>query len=102
MYARAKKLRFLVSFAEAKGCLYVRFEGHADQATTDARRANIKEILRKEPGIGYLKITTRLRDLGDTGAAGAEVDVLLNKMMKDGDIIRQEGNLWRLKTTAPR
>lgn len=65
LLARARKKGIVLAFAEADGALFVKISGHADDALRDARDGKILTILLRDGPMGYIRLTSKLRETGD-------------------------------------
>lgn len=97
---RSKKLGFRVSFAELGGALYVRYEGRIDEDIRAQRRTAITAVLKKHGPQSSIAISTLLRGAGDTSLNAGDIELIVLQMLKDGTVLRQEGNMWALNPRA--
>lgn len=96
---RAKKRGYAVQFSESGGgALFVRIVANKAEDLKEERRHRITVILKNGP-LTYLKITNRLRELGDELVDGATVERILTQMRKTGDVIVQEGGSYAIAPT---
>lgn len=99
---RARKKNLRISIAEYGGALYVRVDGHLDDKIRETRRLRILGALKQFGVQSATAISVKLREEGDTAADGGIVNAILGQMLKSGDVIQQEGGLWRLAVGKPR
>ena len=97
---RAKKLGYRVSFAEHQGSLFVRFDGRVDDDIRKQRRDSIAAALRKHGPLSYIALANKLREGGDDSLNASDVEAIVLQLVKDGSVIRQEGNTWALNPRA--
>lgn len=98
VYSRSQKLKIRVTFCEGAGsCLYVRYEGKRDEALSGKRRENILTILKSGMALSYIQIKNKLVEMGDLTIDAPTADAIMIQMMRNGDVIRQEGGTWKRK-----
>lgn len=95
LHARAKKLSIGIEMGVSDNLLFVRMkEFHGERAAK--RRADILVILKPGTSLPAPGIAAKLREMGDT-ADGGMVSVILEQMVRTGEVIKQEGGTWRRK-----
>lgn len=90
---RAKKKGLRVSFAEAGGCLFVRYDGLLVDDVKGTRRAKILDVLEKMPR-NAAQLAVALREAGDSTVDASLVLAILAQLERDGQVVRGEGDRW--------
>jgi hypothetical protein len=93
---RARKLGLRVTCGEAGGALFVRLDGRGEDDVRATRRDHIRTGLKVSGGATPMALTKLLRDKGDTTVDVNRVESILGQMLRAGEVIRQEGGVWRL------
>jgi hypothetical protein len=93
VWAQAKARGFKVVFAEKDGCLFVRIDGRVD--AIEHRGEEIKKLLRIQPQTAMV-LTNKLRANGDETVDAQGVETMLARMLRLGDVAKQEGGTWKL------
>jgi hypothetical protein len=104
---RAKKLGFVLAFAEAAGHLYVKYVGRIDQQKFSQRKDNCYFLLKKYGPSTPARVAAKLReDLSDDLADAAAADLMLLELVREGRAIKPDGGknifaanpAWKEKT----
>jgi hypothetical protein len=93
--ARSKKLGYRVSFAEAKGKLYVRFDGLLADDLRGTRREKALELLKTGPKTKQ-EIAFKIRESGDATCDAIIAELILDQCVKDGLVVARDGGRYGL------
>ena len=97
--SRASKLEFRVTFAERAGKLYVRLTGRADDDIKESRRMKIRKALSTSPR-NPMQLAVLLRESGDFNADAQLVESILGQMLREGEVLKQDGGTWTANPKA--